>query len=377
MEKPLKILTLNYEYPPVGGGGATVTAQLCEYLVQLGHSVDVVTMRYKDLPRDETVNGVTVYRVPSRRSRADICKTHEMGTYLLGGRKPALKLARQNQYDIIHAHFIIPTGPLVQYLHKHTGTPYVITCHGSDVPGYNPDRFGMAHKLLMPFWKKLVRSANALASPSMALRDLMLKYCPELDITIIPNGYEAANFQPKQERKSSILLCSRLLPRKGFQYVIEAVKNLDLNWQVHIIGEGPYRNTLEQLADGSKTPITFHGWLDRDDPKFRELYETSSIFVFPSEMENFPTVLLEAMSAGCAIITSTAGGCPEVIGDAGLLVEPKNADIIRDKLLYLIENNDVREDLARQAVQRSAQFTWSQIAQQYLKLFENLINTRR
>ncbi|MHC4836520.1 MAG: glycosyltransferase family 4 protein, partial [Planctomycetota bacterium] len=157
----------------------------------------------------------------------------------------------------------------------------------------------------------------------------------------------------------------------------EAVKNLDLNWQVHIIGEGPYRNTLEQLADGSKTPITFHGWLDRDDPKFRELYETSSIFVFPSEMENFPTVLLEAMSAGCAIITSTAGGCPEVIGDAGLLVEPKNADILRDKLLYLIENNDVREDLARQAVQRSAQFTWSQIAQQYLKLFENLINTRR
>ena len=127
------------------------------------------------------------------------------------------------------------------------------------------------------------------------------------------------------------------------------------------------------MAEGSRTPIIFHGWLDRDDPKFRELYETSAIFVFPSEMENFPTVLLEAMSAGCAIITSTAGGCPEVVGGAGLLVEPKNANAIRDKLLYLTNNPETISQLSQKSVCRVQLFTWPEVAQKYLSLFQSLI----
>jgi glycosyltransferase involved in cell wall biosynthesis len=372
----MKILTLNYEYPPIGGGGATVTAQLCEHLVQLGHSVDVVTMRHKDLPAEETINGVNIFRIPSYRKQADICKTHEMATYLLGGRKPALKLAQQNHYDIIHTHFIIPTGFLVQYIHKHTGIPYLITCHGSDVPGYNPDRFGLQHKLLMPYWKKLVRTAPALVSPSMALRDLMISHCPILNVSVIPNGYETAYFQQRKKEGNSILLCSRLLPRKGFQYVIKAVKDLSLDWQVHIIGEGPYRQTLEQIAEDSKTPITFHGWLDRDDPKFRELYETSEIFIFPSEMENFPTVLLEAMSAGCAIITSTAGGCPEVVGEAGILIEPKNTMGIGKAIMELTQSPEKRAKLSQAALVRVQQFTWQSIANRYLELYHTMANTQ-
>jgi glycosyltransferase involved in cell wall biosynthesis len=367
----MKILMLNYEYPPVGGGGATVAAQLCEHLVNLGHSVDVVTMRYNNLPHKEKINGVQIYRTPSYRSRADICKTHEMATYILGGRKPALQLARENQYDIIHAHFIIPTGPLAKWLHQKTGIPYLITCHGSDVPGYNPDRFGWQHKLLMPHWKKLVRQAQTLVSPTQSLADLMKSHCPDLDITIIPNGYEASAFDTTRKRNRSILLCSRLLPRKGFQYVIEAVKDLELDWDIHIIGEGPFRQSLEEMAQESKTKITFHGWLDRDHPMFRELYETSSIFVFPSEMENFPTVLLEAMSAGCAIITSTAGGCPEVVGDAGILVEPKNINSIRNNLLNLINNSEKRNALAIAGILRVQKFSWQHVSQQYVSLYNN------
>lgn len=369
----MKILTLNYEYPPAGGGGATVTAQLCEHLVQRGHQVDVVTMRYRDFPHKETHNGVRIFRFPSWRPRADICRTHEMATYLLGAWQPALKLAQKERYDIIHAHFIIPTSPLARRLHRKTGTPYLITCHGSDVPGYNPDRFSLAHKLLMPTWKKLVQDADALASPSKALAKLMQSHCPKLDITIIPNGYEITSFDPHREKKKTILLCSRLLPRKGFQYVIEAVKDLTLDWDVHIIGDGPYLETLKAQAADSKTPVIFHGWLDRDDPQFRELYETSSIFVFPSEMENFPTVLLEAMSAGLAVITSTAGGCPEVVGDAALLVEPKNPAAIRSQLLALIEAPDKRNDLAKQGVSHVRQFSWQTISERYLALYKKLI----
>ncbi|MBL7215530.1 MAG: glycosyltransferase family 4 protein [Phycisphaerae bacterium] len=368
----MKILMLNYEYPPVGGGGAPITAQLCKHLVQLGHQVDVVTMRYKNLPHQETIDGVRVFRFRSFRSRADICRTPEMASYLLGAWRPALKLARQNNYDVVHAHFIIPTSPLARHIQKQTGLPYIVTCHGSDVPGYNPDRFGLQHKLLLPYWKKLLRNANIVTSPSRFLRDLIQTHCPDLDVSIIPNGYEITPFNAHRKREKHILLCSRLLPRKGFQYVIEAVKDLALDWQVHIVGDGPYIEPLKELAQDSKTPIIFHGWLDRSDPEFSELYETSSIFVFPSEMENFPAVLLEAMNAGLAIITSTAGGCPEVVGNAALLVEPKNPEAIRSQLLALIESPQKRRALSTAALEQLQQFSWGGVAKHYLDLYEQL-----
>ena len=370
----MKILTLNYEYPPVGGGGATVTAQLCEHLVRQGHQVDVVTMRYKDLPHQETVNGVRIFRAPSWRQRSDICRTPEMSTYLLGAKRTALKLARQNNYDIIHAHFIVPTSPLARWLSRKTGIPYIVTCHGSDVPGHNRQRFVWIHKLIFPFWKQLAQKADRLVSPSNALKQLIRHISPQTEVTIIPNGLDVAHFDTTTPKQQSILLCSRLLGFKGFQYVIEAVKDLALDWHVHIIGEGPYRDTLEKLAEGSQTPITFHGWLNRDGLKFRQLYETSAIFVFPSETENFPTVLLEAMSAGCAIITSTAGGCPEVVGDAALFVEPKNPDAIRECILSLIESPEKQQALSASAIDRAQQFTWPKIAQQYTDLYKSLIS---
>ncbi len=371
----MKILMLNYEYPPVGGGASPVTAQLCEHLVQSGHAVDLVTMRYGDLPHCETVNGVRIFRTPSYRARPDICRTHEMATYLLGGRRPSVALARQNRYDIIHAHFIIPTSPLARTIRRCTGIPYIVTCHGSDVPGYNPDRFGLEHKLLLPFWKRLVRGADALVSPSEHLRQLILSHCPELSIRVIPNGYQRASFDASRPRRNNILLCSRLLPRKGFQYVINAVKDLSLDWQVHIVGDGTYLQDLRALAKDSKTPVFFHGWLDRGGSKFADLYETSSIFILPSESENFPTVLLEAMSAGLAIVASAAGGCSEVVGDAGLLVEPRDAVAMRRTILQLIENEPLRRDLSRKAVRRVDMFAWESICRRYVELYQTLIDS--
>ena len=368
----MKILMLNYEYPPVGGGGAPVTSQLCEHLVQLGHPTDVVTMRYKNLPHTETRNGVRIFRTPSYRARPDLCRTHEMATYLLGGWNAATRLARQNHYDIIHAHFIIPTSPLARHIRRQTGIPYLVTCHGSDVPGHNPQRFVAMHKLLLPCWKSLVRSTDALVSPSDSLRQKILSICPEVQVRLIPNGIDVGGFRTDRPRHKTILLCGRLLAFKGFQYVIEAVKDLSLDWHVHILGDGPYRDTLTALAKDSKTPVTFHGWLDRNSAAFKDLYETSAVFILPSEAENFPTVLLEAMNAGLPIITTTAGGCPEVVGNAGLLVPPRDADAIRQALLKLIDSEPLRRDLSRKAIERVQQFSWKAVTQQYLEVYQQL-----
>jgi len=371
----MKILMLNHEFPPVGGGASPISFELSKQLVKMGHSVDVVTMRYRDLPRFETVDGVNIYRTPAIRKRPDICYTHELVTYLPGALIKTIRLAKREKHDIIHCHFIVPGGPLAWITSKLTGIPFLITCHGSDVPGYNPDRFKVMHKALLPSWRFLVRRTQLLTSPSESLKQLILKSCKDTRITVIPNGIYTERFG-KGPKEKSILMCSRILPRKGFQYTIEAVKNIELDWQVHVVGEGPYLPELKKLAEGSKTPIKFWGWLDNNDPRFYQLFSKSAIFVFPSEAENFPSVLLEALASGMAIITSTAGGCPEVVGKAGLLVEPRDAEGIRKMLTKLIDSDQLRQQLGKQALERARQqFDWENIAQQYLNCYSQILNT--
>ncbi|MBN1126423.1 MAG: glycosyltransferase family 4 protein [Sedimentisphaerales bacterium] len=367
----MNILMLNYEFPPIGGGAAPVTLELCRHLVKLGHEVDVVTMRYQDLPALEVIDGVRIFRTWALRRRPDLCRTHEMASFLAGALFKTLRLAKQRNYDVIHCHFIIPTGPLAWAVARRRNIPLLITCHGSDVPGYNPDRFQWIHRLLRPFWRGLVRRADMLVSPSHALRELLRRYCPGVDVQLIPNGISLSRFQSGPKEKS-ILLCSRLLPRKGFQYVLQAVHDLALDWQVNVVGDGPFRAELEQLAQGSKTPVRFWGWLDQRSPQFRHLYETGSIFVFPSEAENFPTVLLEAMSAGMAIIASAAGGCPEVVGPAAILVEPGDVAGIRDKILELTGSPQRRQELSLAALQRVELFGWPGVTKQYVDCYEKL-----
>ena len=140
----MNILCMTYEYPPVGGGGANVAHPLAATLVSRGHTVDVVTSGMRDLPARETMDGVNVHRVRCVRRHRHFTTTAELMTYVWPAYRKALELTKAKQFDLNHTHFAIPTGLASWLLYKKTGLPYVTTIHGSDVPGYNPDRFQIA-----------------------------------------------------------------------------------------------------------------------------------------------------------------------------------------------------------------------------------------
>jgi len=146
----MRILTLSFEYPPLGGGGAKVVDGLARQLAKLGHEIDISTMGFRGLPKFETANGVNVYRHASIRKRMDICHMHEMVPHLLSALPRLKRMVAERKYEINHTHFIFPDGVLAWMLNRLTGLPYVITAHVSDVPGYNPDRFQAHHALLSP-----------------------------------------------------------------------------------------------------------------------------------------------------------------------------------------------------------------------------------
>ncbi|MGC9599097.1 MAG: glycosyltransferase family 4 protein [Minisyncoccia bacterium] len=340
-----RILVLNYEFPPLGGGASPVSYELAKRLSETGDfDIDVVTMRYKGLPAYEEVNPhMRVHRVRCWRSKKEICHPWEQATYLVSGYFKCRELLRKNTYDICHCHFIIPTGVLAFRLKQKFGLEYVITAHGSDVPGFNTDRFKFLHTLTGPPLRKIARNAKTIISPSNYLKGLIAKSIDKDlagKIIVIPNGIDTEKFKP-QEKKNYIFSSGRLLRRKGFQYLIKAVSDENLGWEVHIAGDGPMMGELKKLAEKSKTKIVFHGWIDNTTEEYKDLLEQSAIFVLASNKESFGMVIAEAMSAGCMVITADAAGSSETVGESGILFVSHSINGLKTALMVINEPSKI------------------------------------
>ena len=364
----MRILMSSYEFPPIGGGGSAVVAGLSRELAASGHEVDLVTMSFQGCPAEEIVDGVHVHRVPCLRRAKHNCTAPEAMTYVAGALPVIRGLLARKRYDVMHAHFILPDGLLAWRVWRTTGLPYVITAHGTDVPGYNQHRLQLAHQLVRPIWRKVVNGASRIISPSEILEQLVLAQRPDASKTlVIPNGLEVGEYAPRANG-SRVLVVTRMLERKGVQWVLDSLAESPVEAEVHIVGDGPFLPDLRRKAEALHSPARFWGWLDNRSPELRELYESAGIFVFPSEAENFPIVLLEAMAAGLAIITTEGTGCAEVVGDAGLLVPVRDSRAIGRALRRLLDNPELRRSLGAAARRRiEDNFTWSAVAHRYVE----------
>jgi len=365
----MRILSICYEYPPVGGGGATVAAALNGQLVANGHDVDVVTSAMKGLPAAEMVNGVSVHRARCWRRHRHYTTAPELATTLMPAWSMANALVKRHAPDVIHAHFALPSGVVARLIAQKHRIPYVLTAHGSDIPGYNPDRFELLHRVLRPVWRAVMRDAAAIVSPSHFLGDLIQKSI-ELPVDVIPNGFtpdDAFKAHPSRPKRNLVLVVARLFPRKGVQHFIDSVAALGTDWDLVIAGDGPYLPELRVRAEAARARVHFAGFLPKAE--LRALYEEARILVFPSIRENFPMVLLEGMDTGCAVITTDAEGCAEVVGDAGVVIEKGKSAPLRAALVELMNNPDRCDELSRLAMARVERFRWSRIAAQYQDLF--------
>jgi len=163
--------------------------------------------------------------------------------------------------------------------------------------------------------------------------------------------------------------------RKGVQFLVEALDAVKPEWKVCIAGDGPYLGQLKEFAKKSPIPIEFLGFTHRDE--LQNLYASVKVFVFPSLQENFPMVLLEAMAGGCAIVTSSADGCSEVVGDAAIRTAPGDVEALRQALARLTRDEAEINRYRQLALERVQQFSSSRIAALYEDLFAQVIERNR
>ena len=162
----MRILTIIYEFPPVGGGGGRAAYDICKELAARDHNVVVLTAHMQGLPFQNNEDGIHVVRISSLRNESFRATFLTMLAYVLSGLWAGLRIISIHRPDIIHTHFAVPSGALAWTLSILTGIPYVLTAHLGDVPGGVPEKTGAWFRWLEPFTKPIWRRAKKVVAVS-------------------------------------------------------------------------------------------------------------------------------------------------------------------------------------------------------------------
>lgn len=388
----MRVLLLNYEYPPLGGGAGVATQALARGLASRGVMVDVITAGQ----RDECVSEVlwdghapeegllTVHRVKAGRNGI-----HEAG---MGGAfsylRAALPLARAKirgeHYDLLHVFFSLPTGAMLPFLAL-GDMPVVLSLRGSDVPGYDPSvrELGRAHRVLRPLTRWIWRRASRVVAVCESLGRLAQRTDPRLRYSVIPDGVDLSRFRPSvrsRSRHPSKIRClavGRLVERKGITDLIQAIASLERGrYELEIVGSGPDEKRLKELARqlGVTREVVFAGPLDRAAIPAR--YRDADIFTLAPSEEAFGNAFAEALASGVPIVGSTVGGIPELVehGTNGFLVPPGEPRAVAAAIRMLGENPDIRARIGRwNRTQAEANLSWARVTTRYLSLYNGVL----
>jgi glycosyltransferase involved in cell wall biosynthesis len=238
-----------------------------------------------------------------------------------------------------------------------------------------------------------IKYANRIVADSNSTRDGMIKYLrvdPSL-ITVIYPGYDNKLFIPVKDdllidkilqkygiNGNYILYTGNLEPWKNLVRLIQAFiklrKSRTIRHKLVAVGaKGWLYNDIFRLAreSGMEQDIIFTGYVENQD--LPVLYSGADVFVYPSLYEGFGLPPLEAMACGTPVITSNISSLPEVVGDAGVLVDPYKVDEIAEAMYRVISDQTLREDMVRKGLQRVKIFSWEKAAREMLQIIKSIV----
>lgn len=334
----MKILFLNYEYPPLGGGAANATAELLEEFAKMPDmEVHLVTSALGDTLEKRSVGErVIVHRVPIGKNPSNLHHQSlgDIVRYTLKAWWYSRKLiqASTTSFDVTLAFFGVPCGFLALLLKWEFHLPYVVSLRGSDVPGYSR-KYAFLYPLIRHLIRFVWKRAAAVVPNSQGLLELARATDPKQTFTIIENGVDTQHFVPdftKRPADTFIVTpgASRVTERKGLNYLIEAVALLAPKYpelRLKVMGDGSARPSLESLVKEKRLEdrVQFLGRIPREETAL--YYQEASLFVMPSLNEGMSNAMLEALASGLPIVSTPTGGAAE------LVVEGKNGKIIPEK----------------------------------------------
>lgn len=286
---------------------------------------------------------------------------------------------KKGKFDMVQANWIFPQG-ILQMLVGDSKTPFVITCHGSDINT-------IKNPLMLYLKKKALKRAWGITCVSENLMETVNGIYRNKNQAIISMGVDNSAFGKKyykenyfgQKGKKVILFVGRLVEFKGARYLIEAMRYVK-NAKLVIVGKGEEERNLKLKAVGIKkdllknsSEIYFAG--AKNHRELKEMYASADLFVLPGieasdgSKEGLGLVMLEALASELPVVASRVGGIPSVIkdGENGFLVKQKNPYELGKKINMVLEDDGIRNRLRSASKETALKYDYSVIGKKYAK----------
>ena len=291
----------------------------------------------------------------------------------------------KENFDIIHCHFG-PIGIIGAYL-KGVGVPgiYITSFHGYDVNSY-PRLMGKG------VYNDLFVQGDLFTVNTNFTKQQVLKLgCDKRKIAVLPVGLNIDKFEFSQRlvqpgKPVKILTVGRLVEKKGYEYALKAIAKLvadQKNIIYFIAGDGPFKKKLDYLVSKLriKNYVKFFGAVEQEE--VLDLYQQAHIFLLPSvtakngDREGQALVLQEAQAVGLPVISTIHNGIPEGVldGKSGFLVPERDVDALADRLIYLIEHQELWLSmgwLGRKFVE--SHFNIKKLNKELIQIYEELLS---
>jgi glycosyltransferase involved in cell wall biosynthesis len=368
----MKVLLLNYEFPPLGGGAATATFNM---LKQLQGRKDIeITLLTSSVDEyiEEDWDNIHIIRLNiGKKGEIHNQSNKDLVMYSL----KALKWMLMNvkSYDLIHAFFGVPCG----FLAMLTGKPYIVSLRGSDVPFYSK-KYAMLDKIFFQHLSKIIwNRAEYVVANSEGLRDLAYETYDKKEIGVIYNGVDVETFKPgNKDDGFNVVSTARLIERKGIDYLIKAFAQFAKDKEdveLRLFGGGNQRDELEMLVKdlNIEDKVKFFGEKKREELAVE--VPKCQVFALPSKNEGMSNSLLEAMASGLAVIATDVGGTKELVDNSnGVIVEKESVEDIYNALEKLYKDKNMLKKMGEISREKTENMTWGNMADSYLKLYEDI-----
>lgn len=353
------------------GGTETHVKELAFKLARRGHDVHIITREGREL---KNAKSIKVWRVSKTLLESDFSYEdwrvyiytfmYMVKTFLI---ILILKLEGIS-YDVVSVHFGTE-ALLMRFIRRLFGWPYIFM-----LEGYTNTEAREAKR------------ANLQIAISSDIADRCQRnyvYRP----MVIPLGIDTERFNmnidgsrlrkkySKYGEKLALTVC-RLEPRKDIPTLISAA-NVVCRRYAHIkfiiVGDGINRKEIEKQIKNLnlQNKVILVG--EVFDDELPEYYRACDFFVLPTLYEGFGYVFLEAMACGLPIITTTVPAVPEVIGDAGILVPPKQPKILSERILHIIYDDELRENLIKKGLERVKKYNWYSLIMEYENAYRSVV----
>lgn len=372
----MRILLLNYEFKPLGGGAATATLNLLRELAKRNDvEVDLITSSVDEEKQEQFSENIKIHFLDiGKKGRLHNQSNADLLKFSWKAWKLARKLKKEKKYDLTHAFFGIPCGFIAMML----DLPYVVSLRGSDVPFYSEKYKLLDILLFQRLSRRIWKKASAVVANSEGLKQLALQTNPDQEIGVIYNGVDTEIFTPSQKKPEefTIISTSRLEKRKGLEFLVEGFGKFCKQYKVGkliLIGGGDQESKLREISHDLDVEgaVEFVGVLDLG--KLPRWYQKADVFSLPSFNEGMSNSLLEAIASGLAIVATDTGGTKELVDDSnGIIVGKGCSEDILKALEKLHKDRELLDLMKERSREKALMMSWVNMAEQYLEVYKKV-----